>query len=146
MIISQFVSLYSVIYVIHKHRFARPSVFCCGLVLIFSFHRFHIQDFNVNALLRCIFPYHDTNIFVRALQLLQLREETNRWHWLHPLVDPGVPLSKGALAAQCAENLGFMKFLCVMNKKLIKVQQYCQCVKHYPQTWNGLYYTAYFDG
>ena len=75
----------------------------------------------MNALLRCIFPYHDTNIFVRALQLLRLREETNRWHWLYPLQNPGVPLSKGALALRCAENLGFMKFLCVMNKKIIKV-------------------------
>ena len=83
--------------------------------------RFHIQDFNVNALLRCIFPYHDTNIFVRALQLLRVREETNRWHWLYPLQNPGVPLSKGALAVRCAEDLGFMKFLCLMNKKIIKV-------------------------
>ncbi|XP_043245889.1 HEAT repeat-containing protein 1-like [Amphibalanus amphitrite] len=84
-------------------------------------YRFHIQEFNVNALLRCIFPYHDTNIFARAVQLLQIQDETDRWHWLQPLQDPGVPLSKGALSARCADNPAFMKFLCVMNKKLVQV-------------------------
>ncbi|XP_037076365.1 U3 small nucleolar RNA-associated protein 10-like [Pollicipes pollicipes] len=95
-------------------------------------YRFHIHEFNVNALLRCIFPYHDTNIFVRALQLLRLKEETNRWHWLHPLQNPGVPLTKAALAVQCAENLGFMKFLCLMNKKMMKVHGAGSTALHAP--------------
>lgn len=55
------------------------------------------------------------------LQLLQIKEPTNRWHWLYPLQNPGVPLAKTTLAKHCAEDLSFMKFLCVMNKKIIKV-------------------------
>uniref|UniRef100_A0A3B4ZVU7 HEAT repeat-containing protein 1 n=1 Tax=Stegastes partitus TaxID=144197 RepID=A0A3B4ZVU7_9TELE len=48
-------------------------------------HRFHIQLYNADMLLSCALPYHDTNVFVRVLQLLKIKDATNRWNWLHCL-------------------------------------------------------------
>lgn len=46
---------------------------------------FHIHLYNVDSLLACALPYHDTNVFVRVLQLLKIKDATNRWSWLHSL-------------------------------------------------------------
>ncbi|XP_076364857.1 HEAT repeat-containing protein 1-like [Tachypleus tridentatus] len=48
-------------------------------------HRFHIHVYNVDDLIACILPYHETRIFVRVIQLLNLNDATSRWHWLKPL-------------------------------------------------------------
>lgn len=46
---------------------------------------FHIQLYNADSLLACALPYHDTNVFVRVLQLLKISDATSRWNWLHGL-------------------------------------------------------------
>lgn len=46
---------------------------------------FHVQLYNPDSLLACALPYHDTNLFVRVVQLLNLKEATNRWNWLRCL-------------------------------------------------------------
>ncbi|CAJ1081349.1 HEAT repeat-containing protein 1 isoform X2 [Xyrichtys novacula] len=83
-------------------------------------HRFHIQLYNPDSLLACALPYHDTNVFVRVLQLLNIKDATNRWSWLHCLQKPGVPLSRGALITHCYSDLGFMDFICSMVTKSIQ--------------------------
>ena len=45
--------------------------------------RYHIHQMNTDAVLRCAFPYHETKIFVRLIQLLPTEQETHRWHWIH---------------------------------------------------------------
>ncbi|XP_042338993.1 HEAT repeat-containing protein 1-like, partial [Plectropomus leopardus] len=75
---------------------------------------FHIQLYNVDSLLACVLPYHDTNVFVRVLQLLKIKDATNRWNWLHVLQKPGVPLSRGTLVTHCYTDLSFMDFICTM--------------------------------
>ncbi|KAM6964387.1 LOW QUALITY PROTEIN: HEAT repeat-containing protein 1 [Tautogolabrus adspersus] len=83
-------------------------------------HRFHIQLYNVDSLLACVLPYHDTNVFVRVIQLLKIKDATNRWSWLHCLQKPGVPLSRGALITHCYSDLSFMDFICTMVTKAIQ--------------------------
>ncbi|XP_056286463.1 HEAT repeat-containing protein 1 [Pseudoliparis swirei] len=73
-------------------------------------HRFHVQLYNADALLRCSLPFHDTNVFVRVLQLLKI--SAGRWSWLLGLQKAGVPLSRGALVAHCYSDLSFMDFIC----------------------------------
>ncbi|XP_072026252.1 HEAT repeat-containing protein 1-like [Amphiura filiformis] len=75
-------------------------------------YRFHIHLYNTDDLVRCILPYHDSKIFIRVVQILSIKEETNKWHWLYPLQAPGVPLSKTALINHCYKDLGFLKFVC----------------------------------
>uniref|UniRef100_A0A8C2XRT4 HEAT repeat-containing protein 1 n=1 Tax=Cyclopterus lumpus TaxID=8103 RepID=A0A8C2XRT4_CYCLU len=75
-------------------------------------HRFHVQLYNADALLRCSLPFHDTNVFVRVLQLLHIRDAAARWGWLLGPQKAGVPLSRGALVAHCYSDLSFMDFIC----------------------------------
>ncbi|XP_056222571.1 HEAT repeat-containing protein 1 [Seriola aureovittata] len=83
-------------------------------------HRFHVQLYNVDSLLACALPYHDTNVFVRVLQLLKIKDATSRWNWLHCLQKPGVPLSRGTLITHCYTDLSFMDFICTMVTKSIQ--------------------------
>ncbi|KAG1661118.1 HEAT repeat-containing protein 1 [Nymphon striatum] len=75
-------------------------------------YRFHIEKYNIDDLLACIIPYHDTNYFVRVIQMLDLKSPTHRWNWLMPIQKPGVPLAKGTLFTHCYKDLGFLKFVC----------------------------------
>ncbi|XP_078136067.1 HEAT repeat-containing protein 1 [Sander vitreus] len=83
-------------------------------------HRFHIQLYNSESLLACALPYHDTNVFVRVVQLLRIKDATNRWNWLHGLQKPGVPLSRGTLITHCHSDLSFMDFICSLVTKSIQ--------------------------
>ncbi|XP_072230242.1 HEAT repeat-containing protein 1 [Leuresthes tenuis] len=83
-------------------------------------HRFHVQLYNADSLLACALPYHDTNVFVRVLQLLQIRGASSRWNWLQGLQKPGVPLSRGTLITHCYTDLSFMDFICSMVTRSIQ--------------------------
>uniref|UniRef100_H3BVV8 HEAT repeat-containing protein 1 n=1 Tax=Tetraodon nigroviridis TaxID=99883 RepID=H3BVV8_TETNG len=82
-------------------------------------HRFHVHRYNVDSLLACALPYHNTNMFVRVLQLLNISDATNRWNWLHCLQKPGVPLSKGTLITHCYSDLSFLDFICALVTRAI---------------------------
>ncbi|XP_068585412.1 HEAT repeat-containing protein 1 [Cebidichthys violaceus] len=77
-------------------------------------HRFHVQLYNSDSLLSCALPYHHTNVFVRVLQLLKIRDASNRWNWLQGLQRAGVPLSRGTLITHCYTDLSFMDFICCL--------------------------------
>ncbi|KAK2820168.1 hypothetical protein Q5P01_023127 [Channa striata] len=94
-------------------------------------HRFHVQLYNPDSLLACALPYHDTNVFVRVLQLLRIKDATNRWNWLHCLQKPGVPLSRGVLITHCYTDLSFMDFICTLVTK--SIQAYSEHSKSYSQ-------------
>eukprot|EP00064_Thunnus_orientalis_P022803 superscaffoldBa00008028_g23023 len=76
--------------------------------------------YNADSLLACALPYHDTNVFVRVLQLLKIKDATNRWSWLHCLQKPGVPLARGTLITHCYTDLSFMDFICTMVTRSIQ--------------------------
>ena len=51
-------------------------------------YRYQIHNYNMNELFMCLLPYHETNYFVRALQMLNLEANDNSskdhhlWTWL----------------------------------------------------------------
>lgn len=92
-------------------------------VLEWLIYRFHINQFNVDELMMLILPYHESLLFVRMVQLFDIKEPANKWHWLHPLQKPGVPLSKTALLNHCASDVGFLNFVCEMTLKAVKVNK-----------------------
>ncbi|XP_067001904.2 HEAT repeat-containing protein 1 [Anabrus simplex] len=94
---------------------------CAHQALEWLIMRFHIHQFNVDDLLMLILPYHETRMFVRVLQLLDVKDPVNRWHWLRPLQKPGVPLSKIALLNHCASDNSFLHFVCKMTLLAVKV-------------------------
>lgn len=84
-------------------------------------NRYHVHQFNKDAWIMCILPFHDSKIFVRALQLASLKNETDQWHWLHPLQKPGIPLPKHTLLNRCAIDVGLLKHICMTLQKAINV-------------------------
>uniref|UniRef100_A0A6J0T712 HEAT repeat-containing protein 1 n=1 Tax=Pogona vitticeps TaxID=103695 RepID=A0A6J0T712_9SAUR len=83
-------------------------------------HRFHIHLYNQDSLVGCVLPYHETKLFVRVIQLLKISDPTHKWHWLHPIQKPGVPLARGTLITHCYKDLGFMDFICRLVTKSVK--------------------------
>ncbi|XP_066521731.1 HEAT repeat-containing protein 1 [Hoplias malabaricus] len=94
----------------------KPSLKCLEWLI----HRFHIHLYNKDSLIACVLPYHETKLFVRVIQLLNISDPTDKWHWLHGLQKPGVPLARGTLLTHCYKDLGFMDFICTMVKKSVK--------------------------
>ncbi|CAH0557807.1 unnamed protein product [Brassicogethes aeneus] len=83
-------------------------------------HRYMIQDYNREDLLKLILPFHESNIFVRALQLLQFKDSNDTWYFLKALQKPGLHLTKNALLNQAATNSYILKFVGKYIQELIK--------------------------
>jgi U3 small nucleolar RNA-associated protein 10 len=48
-------------------------------------YKYKVHVYNVDDVFMCVLPYHDTNYFVRALQLIDFSDEFNNaatWSWL----------------------------------------------------------------
>lgn len=74
-------------------------------------NRYHIHEYNQDGIMALILPYHETKIFTRFVQLMDLKHTSNRWHWLKPIQKPGVPLAKQVLYNQCSSNNSTLKFI-----------------------------------
>ncbi|NWW83175.1 HEAT1 protein, partial [Climacteris rufus] len=84
-------------------------------------HRFHIHLYNQDSLIGCVLPYHETNLFVRVIQLLDIKSPTHKWHWMDAIRKPGVPLARGTVITHCYKDLDFMDFICRLVAKSVKV-------------------------
>ncbi|KAF1427995.1 HEAT repeat-containing protein 1, partial [Spheniscus humboldti] len=84
-------------------------------------HRFHIHLYNQDSLIGCVLPYHETKLFVRVIQLLNIKSPTHKWHWMDPIRKPGVPLARGTVITHCYKDLDFMDFICRLVAKSVKV-------------------------
>ena len=80
-------------------------------------YRYQIHNYNMNELFMCLLPYHETNYFVRALQMLNLEENINSskdhhlWSWLAENQKNGVHLAASTLATHAFSDLSFFNFL-----------------------------------
>ncbi|NWZ97529.1 HEAT1 protein, partial [Nesospiza acunhae] len=83
--------------------------------------RFHIHLYNQDSLIGCVLPYHETNLFVRVIQLLDIKSPTHKWHWMDPIRKPGVPLARGTVITHCYKDLDFMDFICRLVARSVKV-------------------------
>lgn len=84
-------------------------------------NRYHVHQFNVDAWIMCVLPFHDTKIFVRAVQVLNLKSRFNQWHWLKVIQRTGVPLSRVSLIRNCSKDLGLLRLICNNLEKALQV-------------------------
>ncbi|XP_015171671.1 PREDICTED: HEAT repeat-containing protein 1 isoform X2 [Polistes dominula] len=84
-------------------------------------YRFRIHQYNKDQFLLLILPYHETRIFARALQLVDLTESNDKWRWLKPLQRPGIPLSSGTLINQVSTENGLLKMICTHVSTATKI-------------------------
>ncbi|KAF9811952.1 hypothetical protein SFRURICE_021309, partial [Spodoptera frugiperda] len=83
-------------------------------------NRYHIQQYNQDAIMALIVPYHGTNIFVRFVQLMDIKSTNNRWNWLMPIHKNGIPLANQVLFNQCVSNNGTLQFIAKTTLKYVK--------------------------
>eukprot|EP00741_Cyanophora_paradoxa_P001237 tig00000074_g1194.t1 len=76
--------------------------------------RFKVNEYNVNDVMRCILPYHETNIFVRVVQILRL--PGTMFAFLEGMQQkrdgPVTPISRVVLVNECIRNQGLLSFVC----------------------------------
>lgn len=73
--------------------------------------RYQIQDFSVDAVMSCILPYHETNIFIKFMSMIDF-SSNSRWKFLEPIAKKGVPLDRPALIEHAKRDPGILKFVC----------------------------------
>ena len=92
---------------------------------------FRINSYNVDSIMECMLPYHDTILFARILQLLPLKSKSSAWHWLRPAQKKGSPLAKSTLIQHCVSVPSFLSFVCGMVERCcnkVAVNFYCSTV------------------
>jgi U3 small nucleolar RNA-associated protein 10 len=83
-------------------------------------YKFKIHLYNIDELMMCILPYHETNYFVRAVQMLDI-EQSQLWSWLNNNKTSGVVLSSSTLAAHIVHDSSFFNFLIGYATKCLDV-------------------------
>ncbi|KAJ0181615.1 hypothetical protein K1T71_002337 [Dendrolimus kikuchii] len=83
-------------------------------------NRYHIHQYNQDAIMALILPYHGTKIFVRFIQLMNIKSNTNRWNWLMPVKKSGIALANQVLFNQCVSNTATLQFIAKTTLNYVK--------------------------
>ncbi|CAG9784650.1 unnamed protein product [Diatraea saccharalis] len=83
-------------------------------------NRYHIHQYNQNAIMALILPYHGSKIFVRFVQIMEINSPTNRWNWLLPIQKNGVALGNQVWYNQCISTSAMLQFVAKMTLNYVK--------------------------
>ncbi|XP_045600179.2 HEAT repeat-containing protein 1 [Procambarus clarkii] len=86
-------------------------------------YRFMINDMNKKTLLMCIFPYYESALFIRILQIIDVHDKTSEWHWLRGAQKKGRPIPKQTVFTRWNHNQGFRGFLAEYLINMLKVHK-----------------------
>ncbi|CAG7837073.1 unnamed protein product [Allacma fusca] len=86
-------------------------------------YRFHIERFNVDAILECILPFYDTKTFALVIKVFEGQKfQTNpEWLWLVPSIQTGLPVPKATLFAN--RNVKFITWIFDALTKFLVVHE-----------------------
>lgn len=85
------------------------SLTCAHKALEWLINRYSVHEYNRKDFVMLILPYHETNIFVRALQLIKIKDSGDSFIWLKEVQKAGVHLSKQLLHKCAAKNPQLLK-------------------------------------
>lgn len=76
-------------------------------------YRYKVNEYNTDALIGSVLPYHETRQFVRLLQTCSAvkNPRNSQWYWLKGIQESGVPLAKSVLLQHCVSSLEFVRFV-----------------------------------
>ncbi|CAN1344842.1 Uncharacterized protein At3g06530 [Linum perenne] len=78
--------------------------------LEYLIRRYKIHAYNVEDLILCALPYHDTHVFVRLVQLVETRND--KWKFLDGVKASGAPPPRNVIVQQCLRDLGVLETIC----------------------------------
>ncbi|MCD7468760.1 hypothetical protein HAX54_007198 [Datura stramonium] len=88
--------------------------------LEYLIRRYKIHIYNIEELILCALPYHDTHVFVRVVQLIDTGN--SKWKFLEGVKASGAPLPRKIIVQQCIRDLGILEVLCNYVTTSKKVQ------------------------
>ncbi|CAN6457927.1 unnamed protein product [Victoria cruziana] len=96
--------------------------------LEYLIRRYKVHIYNVDELVMCILPYHDTHIFVCIVQILDLRKN-KIWNFLEGVKISGAPMPRKTIVQQCLRDVGVLEAVCsyVMPEKKFLHSQTVVC-------------------
>jgi U3 small nucleolar RNA-associated protein 10 len=106
-------SITSLLRLLSPYLMNRPS----HLVLEYLVRHYKVYHYNVDAVVECILPWQDSNVFVRMVQLLNLSQSNGRWEFLTAVAKTGTPLPRHALAQRAAHDMALLDFICSLAKR-----------------------------
>ncbi|KAM3340540.1 putative protein isoform X3 [Capsicum galapagoense] len=88
--------------------------------LEYLIRRYKIHIYNMEELILCALPYHDTHVFVRVVQLVDTGN--SKWKFLEGVKTSGAPLPRKVIVQQSMRDLGILEVLCnyVTNSKKVQ--------------------------
>ncbi|XP_062226340.1 uncharacterized protein At3g06530 isoform X2 [Phragmites australis] len=78
--------------------------------LEYLIRRYLVHVYNLDELLLCALPYHDTHAFVRIVQLVNLGN--SKWAFLDGVKSSGAPPPRSVLVHQCIRDKAVLETLC----------------------------------
>ncbi|XP_056631660.1 HEAT repeat-containing protein 1 homolog [Diorhabda sublineata] len=94
---------------------------CSHKVLEWLICRFSIHEYLRDDLLMSCLPYHESTMFVRVLQLLKFKDKNDSFYFLKSFQKSGTHLPKQSLLNHAASDIGFLKYVTLYLKDLLKV-------------------------
>ncbi|KAG0589672.1 hypothetical protein KC19_1G038600 [Ceratodon purpureus] len=88
-------------------------------ILEYLIRRYKIHVYNVDDILICALPYHETTLFVRIVQLLQLKK--TKWAFLERVQKTGAAPTRAALVNQCRSDPAMLDTLCEAAIKVARM-------------------------
>ncbi|XP_055680331.1 HEAT repeat-containing protein 1 homolog [Lutzomyia longipalpis] len=73
--------------------------------------RFHVESFNQDEILMAILPFYESRMFVRCVQVLDLKGAEKKWGWLEGTKKSGQPLSKQTIMNHAGSDAFFLQFV-----------------------------------
>ncbi|KAL8153527.1 hypothetical protein V2J09_011287 [Rumex salicifolius] len=89
--------------------------------LEYLIRRYKIHVYNMEELILCALPYHDTHAFVRIVQLIDLGN--TKWKFLDGVKVSGAPPPRKIIVQQCVRDFGVVESLCSYATPTKKNQQ-----------------------
>ncbi|XP_063853087.1 HEAT repeat-containing protein 1-like [Scylla paramamosain] len=83
-------------------------------------YRYQVNEMNKRPLLMCIFPYYESPLFMRILQIVSLSGDQGEWQWLSQCQKNARPLPKLSVFTQWGKKRVFRNFLADYLKKMMK--------------------------
>ncbi|XP_020886771.1 uncharacterized protein At3g06530 isoform X1 [Arabidopsis lyrata subsp. lyrata] len=88
--------------------------------LEYLIRRYKIHIYNVEDVVLCALPYHDTHAFVRIVQLLSTGN--SKWKFLDGVKNSGAPPPRSVIVQQCIRDLEVLETLCDYASRTKKYQ------------------------
>ena len=87
-------------------------------VLEYLVRRFEIHLYNVESLLECILPFHETSLFAKIVPLLALQTDS-RWSFLHKVQQSRVPMARQTVVDAAVRNVAVVDFVWSMAQRVV---------------------------